>query len=221
MTTELAHIQALAELAEAYASRRPVRSVAVVGNAPMAPDADRAAAIDAADLVIRVNGFALDPVRGPPTVGSRVDVVLFNRALRASPWFFEGYRDRLYLMVEPGRLHWEAEYWPLWWPADLGYVVVSNRDVVLPLSARLNLRSSDEPVWATTGTIATWLAHRLFPRAQLRAAGMSFLDNPHQTHWHHAYGAPSPVGVEHVLIAEAALLRTWVSEGKLTVLSGH
>ena len=38
----------LREYVEAYAVHRPVRSVAVVGNAPLAPDPERAAAIDSA-----------------------------------------------------------------------------------------------------------------------------------------------------------------------------
>ena len=65
-----------------------MRSVAVVGNKPLDPSPDRAAAIDACDLVVRVNGFRLDDDSDEPTYGRRAEVVFFNRALRATPWFF-------------------------------------------------------------------------------------------------------------------------------------
>jgi hypothetical protein len=78
------------ELALAYARTTPVRSVAVVGNKPLEPSADRVAAVDACDLVVRVNGFRLDDGSAPPAYGTRADVVFFNRALRATPWFFAG-----------------------------------------------------------------------------------------------------------------------------------
>ena len=129
------------ELAETYARATPVRSIAVVGNKPLAPSADRAAAIDSCDLVIRVNGFRLDDTGDESTYGRRAEVVFFNRALRATPWFFAGYRDRLYLLVEPGRLHWEPDLIPTWWPRDLGQIHIDNEDLTLPLSAEMGLDS--------------------------------------------------------------------------------
>lgn len=122
----------MVSLLQAYADRPDPQSVAVVGNQPLEPDPARAEAIDSCDLVIRVNGFVCDEPGGPPTVGARTHVVVFNRALRATKWVFTNYRSRLYLMVEPGRLHWEPEDIPQWWPADLGFVPVSNREVTLP-----------------------------------------------------------------------------------------
>lgn len=213
---QVPHLRALAAC---YSSGEPVESVSVVGNAPLDPDSSRAAHIDSGDLVFRVNGFALDLPGSPPSVGTRADVVLFNRALRASPWFFADYRKRLYLMVEPGRLHWEAERWPGWWPPDLGHVVLSNREIVLPLSRELGLASEVEPVWATTGVIAVWLARTLFPAARVAVAGLSMIEDPDQTWWPHSYGEGSPVGAEHLLRAESTLLRSWVADGQLTNLA--
>lgn len=62
-------LDVVAGLVDACAVRTPVRTVAVVGNAPVTPEPARSAAIDGAELVIRVDGFALDGPRGPP--GSR------------------------------------------------------------------------------------------------------------------------------------------------------
>jgi hypothetical protein len=136
----------MVDLLAAYADRSDPQSVAVVGNQPLPPDPARAKAVDDCDLVIRVNGFIVDEPDGPETTGRKVHVVVFNRALRATPHVFRDYRRRLYLLVEPGRLHWEPEAVPGWWPADLGPVPVSNRDVVLPLSDELGLPSRTDLV---------------------------------------------------------------------------
>jgi hypothetical protein len=219
MTAGLEQRPHLGALCAAYSDAGSIATVAVVGNAPLRPDATRAARIDAADLVVRVNGFALDRPGDAATVGTRTNVVLFNRALRATPWFFDDYRRRLYLMVEPGRLHWEVERWPGWWPPDLGHVVLSNREVILPLSAALGLPTRQEPVWATTGVVALWLARTLFPAAHVVAAGFSMIDDPDQRWWPHSYGEGSPVGSEHVLHAESELVASWVADGTLTHLA--
>ena len=142
-------------------------------------------------MVVRVNGFALDDAR-LATLGSRTDLVVFNRGLRASPAFFDRYRDRLYLMVEPGRLHWEPETWPHWWPEDLGYLVVSNREVIVPLSEAMGIDSLADPYWATTGTTAVWLGSLAFPEATLTLAGFSFVDEPVQESWEHHWGSRPP-----------------------------
>ncbi len=202
----------LRSLAEAYAARQPV-TVAVVGNAPLEPSEERAALMDSCDLVFRVNGFRMDEPNGPPAVGSRTNVVVFNRALRATPWFFRDYRQRLYLMVEPGRLHWERPTRPAWWPDDLGAVTISNRDVVVPLASAMGIDARRDAVWATTGTTMAWLALAMFPETRVHLTGFSFVDRPEQTSWEHAYGDPSPVGPEHVIERESALMREWLRLG--------
>lgn len=214
-------VDLLRELARGYARGNArtgeVRSVAVVGNAPLPPSEARAQAIDGCDLVLRVNGLALDTDERPAAVGRRADVVVLNRGVLATPWLFRDYRARLYLLVEPGRLHWEPEIVPDWWPADLGLVFVSNRDVVLPLSEELGLDSLADGRWATTGTLAAWLARVLFPDAAVLLAGYSMLDDPGQTSWPHAWGRPSDIGPEHALAREGELLRSWADAGTVTI----
>lgn len=200
------------ELCLAQARSQPVRSVAVVGNQPLPPSAERAAAIDACDLVFRVNGFRLDDP-GTPCVGTRADVVVFNRGVRATPWFFSGYRSRLYLLVEPGRLHWETGDVPPWWPADLPMISMPNSELTIPISAEIGVDALVDPRWPTTGTMMAWTARRLFPEIPTLLAGFSFLDDPDQLSWNHAYGDASPVGTEHVIAAEGAMMRGWVDDG--------
>ncbi|MFC4005055.1 hypothetical protein ACFS2C_27390 [Prauserella oleivorans] len=206
------------DLLRAYADRPDPRAVAVVGNQPLEPDEHRAKTIDACDLVVRVNGYVCDEPAGPPAVGRRTHVVVFNRALRATKWVFADYPEKLYLLVEPGRLHWEPEDIPGWWPADLGFVPVSNRAVTLPLSDALGLPTHAEGRWATTGTMAAWIARTAFPDADLVLAGFSFVDDPHQTSWRHAAGDACVVGPEHRIAAEGSLLTSWISTGRATLL---
>lgn len=218
MVEAVAEKSLLRELLLAYAVRPEIRAVAVVGNAPIAPDADRAAAVDGCDLVMRVNGFVVDEPDGPPAVGSRTDVVVFNRGLRATRHVFGNYRDRLYLLVEPGRLHWEPEIIPEWWPEDLGFVPVSNREVTLPLSDALGLPTRTEPRWATTGTMAAWIARTNFPDAELLLTGFSFIDDPHQTSWTHAAGDSCNISPEHDLEAEGRMLVSWTRTSRTRLL---
>ena len=91
-------------------------------------------------------------------------------------------------MVEPGRLHWEPDLIPSWWPQDLGQIHMNNDDLTVPLSAEMGLDSLRESAWATTGTMAAWWARTTFPDAQMDIAGYSFVDEPTQTAWAHAYG---------------------------------
>lgn len=196
-----------------------VRRVAAVGNAPLNPDAERAAVIDDSDVVLRVNGFALDTLDGPPTVGRRTNAVVFNRATRATPWLFDRYRERVYLLVEPGRMTWEPEVLPPWWPSDLGLVPVSNRHVTLPLCRELGVDALADGQWATTGTFAAWLAQILFPEAELVLTGYSFVTERTQTRWEHAFGDPCPVGPEHRIDREGELLTSWVAHGRARVLA--
>ena len=88
-------LEHLRDLVASYASQQPVRQVAVVGNAPMSADAERARLIDSSDLVFRINAMALDTPSGPPNVGSRCHVVILSRYARITPWTFEDYRRRL------------------------------------------------------------------------------------------------------------------------------
>jgi len=208
----------LVSLMSAYAARTPVRSVAVVGNAPLAPDARRAGLVDGCDLVVRVNGFALDEPDGAPAFGRRADVVVLQWAVKATPWVFQDYSRRLYLLNEPGRLHWDIESIPPWWPPDLGLVPVPNREVTLPLVDELGLGAADRPRWATTGTTAVVLAAHAFPDARVLVTGFSMLEDTDQTSWAHAYGGPCAVNDEHDLGAEAALIRRLVHAGRLEVL---
>jgi hypothetical protein len=208
----------LRSLLDVYAERPQPRRVAVVGNQPLDPDEERAKAVDEADLVFRVNGFKLDDPGAPATVGSKCHVVVFNRALRATRWVFENYRQRLYLMVEPGRLHWEPDLIPGWWPPDLGFVPVSNREVTLPLSEALGLPTSEQATWSTTGTMTAWIARTSFPDAELVLTGFSFVDDPNQTSWMHASGDSCVVGREHQIAAEARLFENWLKSGRTTLL---
>ena len=110
--------QVLGDLVRAYARHDPPRSVAIVGNAPLSESAERAALVDGSDLVVRMTTFALDEPGGPPRIGRRTDVVLLHRALVPGPGTFLDHSSRLYLLVEPGRLHWEREDRPDWWPVE-------------------------------------------------------------------------------------------------------
>lgn len=191
--------------------------MAVIGNKPLQFSPERAAAIDDCDLVVRVNGFKLDDPGEPATYGRRADVVFFTRGVRATPWFFSDYRDRLYLMIEPGRLHWEPDLIPSWWPQDLGQIHMNNDDLTVPLSAEMGLDSVRECAWATTGTTAAWWARTAFPDAQMEIAGYSFVDEPVQGAWAHAYGEDCAVSPEHRLTLESELMRRWIAEGKITL----
>lgn len=213
-------VDCLRSLAVAYSrsSSLPVSSVAVVGNAPLLPSDARADAIDGADLVIRVNSFVLDSPGRPRCQGARADVVLFNRLLRATPWFFAGYQQRLYLLVEPMRMHGNRELWPTSWPADLGLVPVPNRDVTAPLCELLGVPWREERLAPTTGTMAAYLAVTLFPGAQVIFTGFSFLDDPDQKQWRHQWGDACAVGREHRIRDEAELIRSWVEDARVHFL---
>lgn len=206
-------LDVIREAMSAYARSRPVRRVAVVGNAPMPPSDERAERIDAADLVLRVNSFVMDRAGEPRCQGSRVDVVVWNRITRATPYLFDRYRERLYLMVEPMRMHGNPEMWPPSWPADLGLLAVPNRDVAGRINAELGFLEG-EPLAPTTGLTAGWLAVTLFPDAETLLTGFSFLDDPHQTSWKHQWGDSCPVGPEHRIDAEAKLMQSWIDDGR-------
>jgi hypothetical protein len=207
----------LSELLASYARRSPPRSVAVVGNAPLPPDPVRAARIDAADLVVRMTSFALDSPGAAPALGRRCDLVVLHRGTIASPHTFADHTRRLYLLAEPGRLHWEPATLPHWWPPTLGFVPIPNRRFTLPLIDLLGL-DHGQPVWPTTGTLAIYLVTELFPDADTVVSGLSIVDNPDQTRFSHAWGESVSVTTEHRLHAESRLLREWSGEGRIELL---
>ncbi len=214
----LASLRALATSYARVPADDPVRTVAVVGNAPLEPSEQRAAQIDGSDLVIRVNSFVLDTDDAPPAQGRRTDVVVWSRLVKATPFLFQRYRERLYVLLEPMRMFGRREMWPASWPRDLGFVPARNDEVVIPLSEELGLPWREEKLAATTGTTAAWLAVRLFPDAEVLLTGLSFLDQPDQVKWDHQWGDSVRVGPEHRIAAEAALLRRWRDDGRVRML---
>jgi hypothetical protein len=208
----------LRELAGAYARGETVRRVAVIGNAPMEPSASRAAAIDGADLVIRANSFVTDAPGGPPTQGSRTDVVLFSRLVPATPYLFDRYSERLYVLLEPMRMYGRREVWPASWPEDLGFVVARNDAVAIPLNEAIGLPWREQQLAPTTGTTAAWLAMSLFPEAEVLLTGISFVEDPTQTEWKHQWGDSVGVGPEHRIGAEAVLIAGWLASGRMRFL---
>ena len=160
--------QVLADLVRAYARRDPPRSVTIVGNAPLPPCPQRAALIDDSDLVVRMTTFALDAPGGPPCIGRRTDVVLLHRAVVPGPGTFYDHASRLYLLVEPGRLHWEREDRPDWWPVHA--VSVPNHLFAVALKELMGI-PADEAAWPTTGTLAALRLLRAVPEAVVRLTG--------------------------------------------------
>lgn len=208
-------LAALRELATAYARHDPVRSVAVVGNAPLEPSAERAASIDAADLVVRVNSFVLDRSGEPPCVGRRADLVVWSRLVQATPWLFADYRQRLYVMLEPMRMYHRPEVWPASWPDDLGFVAAPNDAVAIPLNEELGLPWRAEQLAPTSGTTAVWLAVNLFPGADVLVTGLSFVETAEPERWGYHSGAEGLIGPEHRTAPESALLHRWIGEGRI------
>lgn len=201
----------------AYSRHGRVRTVAVVGNAPMAPDEARADAIDRADLVLRVNSFVMDEPGQPRSQGNRVDVVIWNRITRATRFLFDHYPERLYLMVEPMRMHGNPEMWPASWPADLGLVPLPNREVAV-LNDQLGYDWRENRLAPTTGVTAAYLAVTLFPDAEVVLTGFSMIDDPTQTAWRHQWGDDTAVGREHRIDHEAQLMKSWLTEDRVRLL---
>jgi hypothetical protein len=206
------------EHAMAYAVSTPVRRVAVVANAPLEPSEERAGLIDACDLVVRVNSFALDDPHGPRCVGRRTDVVVTARTTRPTPAFLTDYRDRAYFVTDV--FHWtvaEVPGWPSNWPADLGAWPIPNRAIGIPLKYLLSPATGGRGVAPTTGTLAAYLMHRLFPDADIMLTGYSFLDDHAQQDWGYHYEGlrRSPVHRSHKLDREGAFLRGLVERGEV------
>ena len=213
-------LRELRELADAYARSMPVRRVAVIGNAPLDPSVERAEAIDACDVVIRVNSFVVDhpDEDGIRRLGRKCDVVLWSRLVIATRDLFHDYRNRLYVMLEPMRMYGRPEMWPASWPEDLGFVVAANKAVAIPLNNELAIPWQEERLAPTTGTTAVWLATNLWPDAEVLVTGMSFVDQPDQTSWQHQFGDSVVVGREHRIAAESVLLRRWADDGTISLL---
>ncbi|MFC0682048.1 hypothetical protein ACFFGH_29805 [Lysobacter korlensis] len=216
--TPRSQTEVLRGLISARLGSGPPRTLAVVGNAPLEPSADRAARIDEADAVVRMTTFDVD--RGVPRTGTRTDVAIIHRATSPGPATFERYGERVYLLAEPGRLHWEREQVPPWWPADLGFVPISNAEFTRPLNRVLRF-SPHSVTWATTGTLAVWVMHRLFPDAEVTLTGTSLLGaRAHRvTTLEHAWGSSVQLTWEHRLAAERRALRSWLRAGWLRVRS--
>jgi hypothetical protein len=218
----------LRDLVESYATRRPVRSVAVVANAPLTHDVDRAAAIDAADLVIRCNSFVLDQ-GADAYCGRLTNVVVLNAGTRITRSVLDGYSSRLYLFSSPGAVYRRQPSVPMptvnLWPDDLGAAYVPNRAVVAELRELVRAAAGVGPedvLVPTTGAVAAWLALLLFPDADLLLTGFSAISDPHVTAWRH-HGreddGPVPVADAHKVDAEGILLRQWVADGRARYLS--
>jgi hypothetical protein len=207
-----------------YAAERPIRQVAVVGNAPLAPDPERARRIDACQLVIRANSMMLDDPSGPGTVGTACHVVVLSRGTAVTPFVFRDYRRRAYLVPQAGFV----QYHPgdtvglllqtSFWPADLGAMPLPNSVVKARVNRALDPGHRPGSLIPTTGMMALFMAHEMFPHAELIAAGFSFLDDTEQKYWSHHSGGRTKVNWQHRLDLEAALLRSWIADGSVTHL---
>ena len=209
--------QILRRLLLPRAGGRLPRSVAVVGNAPVGPSAERAAAIDGADLVVRMTTFAVD--RDEPAIGTRTDVVVLHRAVTPGPDTFRDHAQRLYLLAEPGRRFWESEPRPAWWPGDLELIPISNREFTSRTRAAMGL-GRVAVAWPTTGTLAVHLMHRLFPHARILLAGSSLLPGRRgRADLDHHWGGAVTLTPEHRLDREGRALDAWRRAGWLEPLA--
>jgi len=218
------HWDLLRDYLSAYASRSPVRKIAVVGNAPLDASAERAAEIDSADLVIRVNAMMLDGPEDPPCLGAACHAVILSRSTTITPWVFHDYRHRAYLVPQAGFVQYQpGDRTGLlldapFWPADLGAMPVSNAVVKARVVRALDPELRPGSVIPTTGTIALYLAHEMFPGAELVCAGFSFLADPDQKFWSHHSGGHTKVNWQHRLDLESRLLRSWILDGSVRPL---
>ncbi len=222
--TREAQWESLRQYIVSYAARQPVQRVTVVGNAPLAPSAERAHAIDAADLVIRVNAFVLDRPGDEPASGTACHAVILSRAAVLTPWTLQDHQERAYLVPQAGFVQYRPgdEVGLLlhagFWPADLGAMPLPNAVVKARLVPALDPAARPGSVIPTTGMTAVFLAHEMFPGVDLVATGFSLLDDQTQKSWAHHDGSRTKVNWQHRLDLEAALLRSWVADGTLRLL---
>jgi hypothetical protein len=217
LTTSQQHQwESLRELFTSYAAAQPVRRVAVVGNAPLAPDAERAAAIDASDLVFRMNSLRLDEPGEPPCVGTACHVVLLSRNVSATPWVFRDYRQRAYAILQTGFTAFHSlRDVATHWPSDLGAIPLPNGVVTARLADLLDPDREPAALLPTSGLTALFLAHEMFPAAELVATGFSFLTDRQQDEWTHHAGTSTAVNDKHKLDREGALLESWIADGSV------
>ncbi|HEU5242269.1 MAG TPA: hypothetical protein VFU25_09655 [Ornithinibacter sp.] len=202
-----------------YAEQQPIRKVTVVGNAPLPPDPARVAEIDGSDLVFRMNSMALDDPGAPPCVGTRCHVLVVSRYAPVTPWMFQDYRRRAYLIPQAGYgLRYILHPQPYLWPSDLGTLPIPNAPVITRLLDQLDPEHVPNEVIPTSGMISCFLAHEMFPEADMLAVGFSFLDGTQHREWRYQSGGGSPVIEAHRLPLEAALLTSWIDDGSLRVL---
>jgi hypothetical protein len=208
-----------------YAARRPIRKIAVVGNAPLEPSAERAAEIDSSDLVIRMNEVWLDGPGDPPSHGTAWHVGIVSRATTMTRWVFHDYRQRAYLIPQAGfvQYHYLDHVGLLletpFWPADLGATPLPNAVVKTRVVDAMAPGATPGSIIPTTGTMAVYLAHEMFSDANTIATGLSFLADSTQTHWAHHAGSVTKVNWQHRLDLEADLLRSWIDDGSVRFLT--
>jgi hypothetical protein len=206
----------LRDFVTSYAAAQPVRRVAVVGNAPLLPSAERAAALDASDLVFRANSLMLDEPGDPPCLGTTCHVVLLSHATRITRWVFQDYRRRAYLVPQMGfPLYYVVHGAPEFWPPDLGALPIPNAVVKARLADLLDPDHVPGRLTPTSGTTALFLAHEMFPDAEMLATGFSFVSDHTQTEWSHHSGGSTAVHRLHDLAREGALLRSWIEDGSV------
>jgi hypothetical protein len=133
------------------------------------------------------------------------------------------YRNRGYLVPQVG---WDSHPTRAlirvsapFWPADLCALPLPNAILKQRLG---DLLAPDwRPGWIipTAGTIAVFLAHEMFPEAELVATGYSFLDDETQKSWDHHSGGHTRLPWQHRLNHEAQLLRSWIADGSLRMLA--
>lgn len=203
----------LREYLESFASHVPVRRVAVVGNAPLEPSAERAALIDGSDLVFRVNSFVLDEPGDPPRLGTKTDVVTAARSTPLTPWFFRDYTRRAYFLSPGNRRRKVPLATPPSWPEDVAAWPIPNRLVVIPLQELIDPEHRRAWIMPTTGTLSAYFARTMFPDAELVLTGFSFLHDRQQTQWSHQWGDSCPVPPAHKIDQEGELLQSWVDDG--------
>ena len=209
-----------------YAAHRPIRKICVVANAPLPPSEERAAEIDSGDLVIRTNSLMMDGPPGPASVGRLCHVAILSMSTTMTPWVLHDYRRRAYLVPQTGwdfhttdTLRVDPRMSAPFWPADLGALPLPNAVLKVRLGDQLAPERPTGWITPTTGMIAAFLAHDMFPDAELVGTGYSFLDDPSQTSWKHHSGGQTKVHWQHRLGHEANLLRSWIDDGSLRLLS--